>query len=53
MPSMSMAQGPKPEHAAQCKDKAEFYSLLAKFYLLSAKKQRVFLAMFDALLEED
>jgi hypothetical protein len=46
-------KGPNPEQAEKCRVQAEAYTLLSQFYKMSAKDQRVFMALFNALGEDD
>ena len=46
-------KGSDTKHAERCRVQAEAYELLAKYYTLPAKYQRVFVAAFNALQESD
>ena len=48
---MLKCKGPNLEHAERCKARAEAYELLAIYYTLEARDQRIFVAMFNAMTE--
>ena len=45
-------KGPNPEQSKKCKEQAEAYYLMEKFYMMDVKYQMAFVAMFNALENE-
>ena len=48
-----MCQGPNADKADEHEDRARFHAMMAKFYRLPQKEQRVFMAMLEAVVDEE
>lgn len=54
MPFQSlMCNGPKPEVAERHKEAAQCYRILSIFYTLEIPEQKVFMAMFNQMIENN
>lgn len=52
MPFKHMCIGLDPKAVSAHEEKAQYHSMMAKFYALSASNQRVFIAMFNQLVND-
>lgn len=48
----ALCKGPNEERARECVERARYYDMMAKFHRLSQRQQRVFMAAFQAMLEQ-